>query len=258
MPPRAGAAPRQPHPPAGHLPGPGAPPLLEPQALSAIHADASDPERQNGPLPRDRRLGRDGGLHRRRPRHQQHRLHPARRQSRLRRLQGLQRRGHVGPDRGRRGVPRRQLHRRPGPQRLRHQPTTARCPSTSRATSGSKGSPPEPAWSGLDIFGAEDAGFNSSFLQAIDYAVSRRPCQRAQRVARQQSLPRRPGQPRSHQSANDAAVAAGTTVTVSSGDAGVTNTIGTPATDPNVISAGASTTYQSPPRSATAASSSPG
>ncbi len=25
---------------------------------------------------------------------------------------------------------------------------------------------------GLDIFGSEDTGFNSSFLQAIDYAVS--------------------------------------------------------------------------------------
>ncbi len=93
---------------------------------------------------------------------------------------------------------------------------------------------------GADLVALKIDFYTSSIVQAIDYAVSS-----AHVDVINESFGGNPIPDAAARSAislfNDMAVAAGTTVTVSSGDAGTTSTIGNPSTDPNVISVAANT-----------------
>jgi hypothetical protein len=105
-----------------------------------------------------------------------------------------------------------------------------------------KGMAPGASLVGLKVIASSGFGSTSAVVQAIDYAVNVDHVDVINESLGANPYPDTNTDPFSL--ANDAAVAAGVTVVNSSGDAGYGNTNDNPGSDPDIITAGASTTYR--------------
>ena len=105
-----------------------------------------------------------------------------------------------------------------------------------------RGMAPGASLVGLKVISSNGFGSTSSVVRAIDYAVNVDHVDVLNESLGSNPYPDSNSDP--FTLANRAAVAAGVTVVTSAGDAGYGNTVGSPASDPQVITAGASTTYR--------------